>query len=294
MAGGWYGFPRPVVAAVNGHAIAGGMVLALCADHRVGSTRGALRADGGRRRRSPTRSPRPRWCGRSSRPAAARRAVLDAQLVGVAGRARARLLRRARAARRRARRARSRSPPPAPPFRGGRSRSPRSSFVARPSTPSSRDAPNDPLLGEWTALTARARVTGVQAVTFQGVGEVRVDDVPEPELERGRRRDRAHRGVGDLRLGPAHLPRPPPRRAGLHDRPRVRRPGGREPATRSSQVAEGDRVIGCFVTACGQCFFCRQRRVPQVRRREDLRPREDLGRPPGRAGRAGAGARTRT
>jgi enoyl-CoA hydratase/carnithine racemase len=32
----WYSFPRPVVAAVNGHAIAGGLILALCADHRVG------------------------------------------------------------------------------------------------------------------------------------------------------------------------------------------------------------------------------------------------------------------
>lgn len=30
-----FGFPRPVVAAVNGHAIAGGAVLAFCADHRV-------------------------------------------------------------------------------------------------------------------------------------------------------------------------------------------------------------------------------------------------------------------
>ena len=37
---GWYGFPRPVVAAVNGHAIAGGFILALCADYRVGSTNG--------------------------------------------------------------------------------------------------------------------------------------------------------------------------------------------------------------------------------------------------------------
>lgn len=36
----WYGFPRPVVAAVNGHAIAGGLILALCADYRVGSTEG--------------------------------------------------------------------------------------------------------------------------------------------------------------------------------------------------------------------------------------------------------------
>lgn len=40
MAAGWYGFPRPVVGAVNGHAIAGGIVLALCADHRVGGTEG--------------------------------------------------------------------------------------------------------------------------------------------------------------------------------------------------------------------------------------------------------------
>jgi enoyl-CoA hydratase len=39
---GWYGFPRPVVCAVNGHAIAGGLILALCADHRVGSTEGRL------------------------------------------------------------------------------------------------------------------------------------------------------------------------------------------------------------------------------------------------------------
>lgn len=31
----WYCFPRPVVAAVNGHAIAGGLILALCADYRV-------------------------------------------------------------------------------------------------------------------------------------------------------------------------------------------------------------------------------------------------------------------
>jgi enoyl-CoA hydratase len=35
----WYGLPFPVVAAVNGHAVAGGLILALCADHRVGSAR---------------------------------------------------------------------------------------------------------------------------------------------------------------------------------------------------------------------------------------------------------------
>jgi enoyl-CoA hydratase len=35
---GWYGFPRPLVCAVNGHAVAGGLILALCGDHRVGAT----------------------------------------------------------------------------------------------------------------------------------------------------------------------------------------------------------------------------------------------------------------
>jgi enoyl-CoA hydratase len=40
--GGWYGFPRPLVCAVNGHAIAGGLILALCGDHRVGGHHGRL------------------------------------------------------------------------------------------------------------------------------------------------------------------------------------------------------------------------------------------------------------
>ena len=37
---GVYGLPCPVVAAVTGHAIAGGFVLAMCADHRVASPEG--------------------------------------------------------------------------------------------------------------------------------------------------------------------------------------------------------------------------------------------------------------
>jgi enoyl-CoA hydratase/carnithine racemase len=42
MVATWYGFDRPVVGAINGHAIAGGIVLALCADYRVGSKEGKL------------------------------------------------------------------------------------------------------------------------------------------------------------------------------------------------------------------------------------------------------------
>ena len=37
---GWYSFPRPVICAVNGHAIAGGLILALCGDHRVATDGG--------------------------------------------------------------------------------------------------------------------------------------------------------------------------------------------------------------------------------------------------------------
>ena len=36
----WYALPLPVVAAVNGHAIAGGLILALCADYRVAGAAG--------------------------------------------------------------------------------------------------------------------------------------------------------------------------------------------------------------------------------------------------------------
>ena len=64
----WYGLPHPVVAAVNGHAVAGGLILALCADHRVGSlqaTSGSPRCASARPIRGP---PSPR-CAPSSSPA---------------------------------------------------------------------------------------------------------------------------------------------------------------------------------------------------------------------------------
>ncbi len=38
---GWYALERPLVCAVNGHAIAGGLILALCGDLRVGLESGA-------------------------------------------------------------------------------------------------------------------------------------------------------------------------------------------------------------------------------------------------------------
>lgn len=34
---GWYSLPCPLVSAINGHAVAGGLILALCGDYRIGS-----------------------------------------------------------------------------------------------------------------------------------------------------------------------------------------------------------------------------------------------------------------
>jgi enoyl-CoA hydratase len=80
MFAGWYGFPRPVVCAVNGHAIAGGMILALCGDHRVGAPTGKLGLTELR-----AGIPYPAVAIAVVRaeltPAAARRLVLGAQLV---------------------------------------------------------------------------------------------------------------------------------------------------------------------------------------------------------------------
>jgi len=76
----WYSFPRPVVAAVNGHAVAGGMILALCADRRIGAEAASYGLTELR-----VGVPYPAaaiGCVRAElAPAAARRLVLEAELV---------------------------------------------------------------------------------------------------------------------------------------------------------------------------------------------------------------------
>jgi 2-desacetyl-2-hydroxyethyl bacteriochlorophyllide A dehydrogenase len=97
----------------------------------------------------------------------------------------------------------------------------------------------------------------MQAVTFQAPGEVRVEERPEPELLA--RDDAVVRveatGVcgSDLHI--------------YHGRV-VIEPGftlghefvGTVVATGEGvvDVAEGDRVLGCYCSACGNCFFCRR------------------------------------
>jgi 2-desacetyl-2-hydroxyethyl bacteriochlorophyllide A dehydrogenase len=97
----------------------------------------------------------------------------------------------------------------------------------------------------------------MRAVTFQAPGEVRVDDVPEPEIlapsDAIVRIDATGVCGSDLHI--------------YHGRVQIE-PGftiGHEYVGTVLEVGEdvhevsvGDRVLGCFQTACGRCFFCRR------------------------------------
>jgi 2-desacetyl-2-hydroxyethyl bacteriochlorophyllide A dehydrogenase len=97
----------------------------------------------------------------------------------------------------------------------------------------------------------------MRAVTFQAPGEVRVDERPEPELEAATDAVVRVEATGvcgsDLHI--------------YHGRVGVE-PGftiGHEfvgeviaAADGVTEVAVGDRVLGCYCTACGRCFFCRR------------------------------------
>ena len=97
----------------------------------------------------------------------------------------------------------------------------------------------------------------MQAVTFQAPGEVRVEERPEPELLV--RDDAIVRveatGVcgSDLHLYHGRVAIEPGFTLGHEFVGTVVAAG--EGVTR---VAEGDRVLGCFCSACGECFFCRR------------------------------------
>jgi 2-desacetyl-2-hydroxyethyl bacteriochlorophyllide A dehydrogenase len=97
----------------------------------------------------------------------------------------------------------------------------------------------------------------MRAVTFQAPGEVRVEDVPEPEI--------SDPGDAIVRIEASgvcgsdlHI---------YHGRVQIE-PGftiGHEyvgtviaAGDGVHEVSVGDRVLGCFQTACGQCFFCRR------------------------------------
>jgi 2-desacetyl-2-hydroxyethyl bacteriochlorophyllide A dehydrogenase len=97
----------------------------------------------------------------------------------------------------------------------------------------------------------------MRAVTFQAPGEVRVEDVPEPHL--AAETDAIVRieasGVcgSDLHIYHGRVKIEPGFTIGHEYVGTVTAVGGQV-----REVAVGDRVLGCFQTACGDCFFCRR------------------------------------
>ena len=97
----------------------------------------------------------------------------------------------------------------------------------------------------------------MRAVTFQAPGEVAVEERPEPELLD--RRDAIVRveatGVcgSDLHIYHGRVQIEPGFTIGHEYVGTVVAAG-----EGVSRVAEGDRVLGCFHTACGECWFCRR------------------------------------
>jgi 2-desacetyl-2-hydroxyethyl bacteriochlorophyllide A dehydrogenase len=97
----------------------------------------------------------------------------------------------------------------------------------------------------------------MQAVTFQAPGDVRLEERPEPELLA--RDDAVVRveatGIcgSDLHIYHGRVQIEPGFTIGHEFVGTVTAAG--EAVT---EAAEGDRVLGCFCTACGNCFFCRR------------------------------------
>jgi 2-desacetyl-2-hydroxyethyl bacteriochlorophyllide A dehydrogenase len=97
----------------------------------------------------------------------------------------------------------------------------------------------------------------MQAVTFQAPGEVRLEERPEPELiERDDAIVRVEAtGVcgSDLHIYHGRVQIEPGFTLGHEFVGTVVQAGDGV-----TQLAEGDRVLGCFCSACGKCFFCRR------------------------------------
>jgi alcohol dehydrogenase len=95
----------------------------------------------------------------------------------------------------------------------------------------------------------------MRAVTFQAPGEVRVEERPEPELQAGDDAIVAVEASGicgsDLHIYHGRVQIEPGFTLGHEFVGTVVAAG--EDVTR---VAPGDRVLGCFHSACGTCFFC--------------------------------------
>ena len=96
----------------------------------------------------------------------------------------------------------------------------------------------------------------MQAVTLQAPGEVRLEERPDPEPlaadDAVVRVDATGICGSDLHIYHGRVAIEPGFTVGHEFVGTVEAAG-----ERVRGVAEGDRVLGCFCTACGECFFCR-------------------------------------
>jgi len=97
----------------------------------------------------------------------------------------------------------------------------------------------------------------MRAVTFQAPGEVRVDEVPDPELSAAADALIRVEATGvcgsDLHIYHGRVEIEPGFVIGHEFVGAVVAVGAAVTAVR-----EGDRVLGTYATACGECFFCRR------------------------------------
>ena len=97
----------------------------------------------------------------------------------------------------------------------------------------------------------------MRAVTFQAPGEVRVEERPDPELQADDDAVVRVEATGvcgsDLHIYHGRVQIEPGFTLGHEFVGTVLAAGDGV-----AGVAEGDRVLGCFCSACGKCFFCRR------------------------------------
>jgi len=97
----------------------------------------------------------------------------------------------------------------------------------------------------------------MRAVTFQAPGEVLVEDVPEPQIQDPRdaivRIEASGVCGSDLHIYHGRVQIEPGFTIG-HEYVGTVIDAGAE----VRELSVGDRVLGCFQTACGHCFFCRR------------------------------------
>ena len=143
--------------------------------------------------------------------------------------------------------------------------------------------------GRLTPPAGRYGSRAMRAVTFQAPGEVRIEEKPDPELvaaDEALVRVEASGICGsDLHIYHGRVPVEPGFTIGHEFVGTVLAAGDDV-----ERVAVGDRVLGCFHTACATCAACLRGDYHRCEQRPDLRPRLPPRRPAGRPGRAAAGA----